>query len=135
MKIKDLQPKQGNADIEVEIVEKAAVREFSKFGKPGRVCSATIKDDTGRMTLTLWNEQIDEVKEGTAVQLSDAETKFHSLDILKANIYLSETDIVSQIEKNELALAHTTDTINQLTKNRLKLHEILEGMETAARCI
>ena len=69
MAIKDLQARQGQVDLIVEITEKGDIREFEKFGKTGRVCNAKIKDATGEMTLTLWNEQIDQVKVGAKIHI------------------------------------------------------------------
>jgi ssDNA-binding replication factor A large subunit len=71
MAIKDLKIREGKIDIVVEIVEKSDVREFSKFGKPGRVCNAQVKDDTGSVTLTLWNEDIDKIKVGDKVHIKN----------------------------------------------------------------
>ena len=71
MAIKDLQPRQGNVDLILEIVEKSDVREFSKFGKSGRVCNAVAKDETGQIKLTLWNEQIDQINEGDKVHITN----------------------------------------------------------------
>ena len=47
MAIKDLQLRQGNVDIEVDIVDVGEVREFEKFGRTGRVANAVAKDETG----------------------------------------------------------------------------------------
>ncbi len=69
MAIKDLQARQGQVDVIVEITEKGDVREFQKFGKTGRVCTAKIKDATGEMLLSLWNEQIDKVKVGDKIHI------------------------------------------------------------------
>ncbi len=71
MEVKDLQARQGSIDIVLEIVEKGDVREFSKFGKSGRVCTVVAKDETGKIKLTLWNEQIDQVNEGDKVHLTN----------------------------------------------------------------
>ena len=46
MAISDLQPKQGNVDIELEVTSKGEVREFQKFGKTGKVCTAEAKDSS-----------------------------------------------------------------------------------------
>jgi len=69
MAIKDLQARQGQVDLIAEVTEKGDVREFEKFGKTGRVCNAKIKDATGEMSLTLWNEQIDQVKVGNKIHI------------------------------------------------------------------
>lgn len=71
MNISELQPRQREVNVKVEIVEISPVREFDKFGEKGRVASATIKDDSGTMALTLWNEQIDQVKEGDKVEITN----------------------------------------------------------------
>ncbi|GAG02252.1 unnamed protein product, partial [marine sediment metagenome] len=71
MAIKDLEVRQGDVDIVVEVVEKGEIREFQKFGKTGRVCNAKIKDETGEMNLTLWNEQIDQVNAGDKVHVTN----------------------------------------------------------------
>lgn len=71
MNIAELQVKQGNVNLEAEIVEKSPVREFNRFGKVGKVCTATIKDETGTIDLTLWNENVDAFAEGDKVRLTD----------------------------------------------------------------
>nr|MBC8495959.1 hypothetical protein [archaeon] len=71
MKISELKPKQGNVELQAEVTDMGEVREFQKFGNPGRVVNATIKDDSGSVALTLWNEQIDTVKVGDKIELKD----------------------------------------------------------------
>lgn len=71
MQIKDLKPRMSKVDIVVEITDIGDTREFSKFGKPGRVATAIAKDETGTIKLTLWNEQIDEFKVGDRVHLKN----------------------------------------------------------------
>ncbi len=72
MKVRDLQPKQGNVDITLSIVDKREPREFNKFGKTGRVCSCVGEDDTGKVFVTLWNEQVDKVEKGKVVKFENA---------------------------------------------------------------
>ena len=71
MAIKDLELRQGNVDLTAEVVEIGEVREFNKFGKPGRVATAKIKDETGEISLTLWNDDIDKVKVGDTIQIKN----------------------------------------------------------------
>lgn len=71
MQIKDLKPKQGNVDIIVDVVDAGTPREFQKFGKPGKVATAIAKDETGDIKLTLWNEDIEKVKSGDKVHLTN----------------------------------------------------------------
>jgi len=71
MQIKDLKPKMGNVDVIVDVIDIGEAREFQKFGKPGRVATAIAKDETGDVKLTLWNEDIDKVKAGDKVHLTN----------------------------------------------------------------
>ena len=71
MKISELQPRQGKIDIEAEVISVDEPREFEKFGNKGRVANATIKDDSGEITLTLWNDEIDKVKVGSKVKITN----------------------------------------------------------------
>lgn len=71
MQIIELQPRQGKIDIEVEVISIGDVKEFDKFGKKGRVASATVKDSSGEVILTLWNEEIDKVKEGCKIKITN----------------------------------------------------------------
>ena len=71
MKISDLQVNQGKVDLIVEVVEKEAERTFEKFGKSGRVCNAKVKDETGTVTLTLWNDDVDKVKVGDKIHIQN----------------------------------------------------------------
>lgn len=71
MEIKDLKANQGNIDLVAEVVEKEEPRAFEKFGKSGRVCNAKLKDATGVVKLTLWNNDIELVSIGDKVHLQN----------------------------------------------------------------
>lgn len=71
MEIKHLKPRQSKVDIEVEIIAKGDIREFDKFGAKGRVCTATAKDTSGEIKLTLWNDDIEKVNIGDKVKITN----------------------------------------------------------------
>ena len=71
MAIKDLEARQGKVDITAEVVEVGDTREFSKFGRTGKVATAIIKDESGEIKLSLWNEQIDQVKAGDKIHITN----------------------------------------------------------------
>ena len=71
MKISELQVRQGNVEVEGEITNKEEARSFNKFGKEGKVCNATLKDDSGEVKLTLWNEQADQFNVGDKIKISN----------------------------------------------------------------
>lgn len=71
MAINDLQVRQGKVELTATVTEIGEPREFQKFGNTGRVANAKIKDESGEMTLTLWNEQIDQVKTGAKIKITN----------------------------------------------------------------
>ncbi|MEK6835568.1 MAG: OB-fold nucleic acid binding domain-containing protein [Nanoarchaeota archaeon] len=71
MQVKDITLKQGKIDITLEIIDISEIREFNKFGNTGRVATATAKDDSGEIKLTLWNNEIDVVKIGSKVRITN----------------------------------------------------------------
>ena len=71
MKIKEIGPRQGKIDIELEIVDIGEIRQFERFGKIGRVATALAQDETGKINLTLWNDEIDMVKVGDKVKITN----------------------------------------------------------------
>ena len=71
MEIKEVQSNKGNVDVVATVVSKESPREFEKFGKKGKVCNAKIKDATGSITLTLWNEDVEKVNVGDKIHLEN----------------------------------------------------------------
>ena len=60
-------------DVEAKIIQKSETREVrSRYrNETYRVADATIKDDTGTVKLTLWNEQIDQVNVDDTVRIEN----------------------------------------------------------------
>ena len=71
MQIKDLKPKQGKVEVTVKVVEKGEPRTFSKFNSQGQVCNAKVQDDSGSMTLSLWNDQVNLVHVGDTISIKN----------------------------------------------------------------
>ena len=69
--ISKIQTGQGKIDCAGEILSKDPPREFEKFGKKGKVCNAVLKDKSGKITLTLWNEEVNNVNVGDKVKISN----------------------------------------------------------------
>ena len=70
MKISELKAQTGDNEVEGVIIDVQPARIFNKFGKEGRVANAKLQDDSGTITLSLWNEQVDQVKIGDRVKIS-----------------------------------------------------------------
>ena len=101
MAISDLQAKQGNVTLTVEVVSKEEPRKFEKFGKPGRVCNAKVKDDSGEIKLTLWNDQIDKVNEGDKVKIINGYVNEWQGEKQLTTGKLGKLDIIEKSDKNQ----------------------------------
>lgn len=71
MKINELQPRQGRVELEATVIKKGQAREFKKETNSGKVCTVRVKDDTGEIDVTLWNDQIDLVDEGDTIRIAN----------------------------------------------------------------
>jgi len=71
MNLGELKAGQGKVDVLVKVKSKAEPREFEKYGKPLRVCNTVVSDDSGDMSMTLWNEDIDKINVGDSVKITN----------------------------------------------------------------
>jgi len=73
MKIRDLRNGMKNVSVEAKIVEKSEAREvLSRFkDETYRVATAVIADETGKIKLTLWNDQINQVNINDTVKVEN----------------------------------------------------------------
>jgi ssDNA-binding replication factor A large subunit len=71
MKIKDLQVNQPFEQLTVEIVSKGEPRAFSSPRGSGSLCKMAVRDDSGEVSLTLWNDDIKGYEEGDVLVIKD----------------------------------------------------------------
>jgi len=71
MKIAEIKANQGKIDIEAAVIDKSEVRDINKYGKNLRVSTAIIQDDSGKIKLSLWNNEIDNVNVGDKIKISN----------------------------------------------------------------
>ena len=63
MKIVELKPGMKQVEITAKVLSISDTREVTtRAGEQSRVAEAMVTDDSGTVKLTLWNEQIDQVK-------------------------------------------------------------------------
>ncbi len=71
LKIAELKPGMRRVDIAGTIVNIDGPRDVNtKFG-PGQVATATLKDESGEVKVTLWNENISKVQLNDKVQIEN----------------------------------------------------------------
>ena len=117
MKIKDLRPKMGSVDVIVDVVDIGDVREFNKFGKPGRVSTAIAKDETGDVKLTLWNEDIDKVKAGDKVHLTNGYVNEWQGEIQLTTGRMGKMEVVGKAEAGSDSVIRTNMPLEKYDNN------------------
>jgi replication factor A1 len=65
----------ANATIEATITAISPVRDVSTSRGPARVADATLQDETGTITLTLWNDEAARFSVGQKVKITDGWVK------------------------------------------------------------
>ncbi len=71
MNIANLKTGQSNVNVEGVVSDVGEIRSFSKFGRAIKVATATLKDETGDIKLSLWNEDADRIKKGDKIKISN----------------------------------------------------------------
>ena len=97
MNIRDLRDGMRRVDAEGEISEISDPRTVNlRTGDQARVADCMLKDDSGDIKLSLWDDQIDQVKQGSRVRITNGYTnsfrgelrlnvgKFGKLEVLES---------------------------------------------------
>ncbi|ASI14296.1 replication factor A large subunit [Candidatus Mancarchaeum acidiphilum] len=85
MKISDLRAGTGSVNITATVVNKEDPREVrTKYGKELKVANATLKDETGTISISLWENDIDAINVGDKVEISNG-----YVNEFKGNLQLS----------------------------------------------
>lgn len=107
MQISELRVGQGNVDVEGIITEIGDTRTFNKFGRELKVANATLKDDSGSIKLTLWNDDILRFKNGDKIKIN--------------NGYINEFQGEKQLTAGKLGNMELVESSNQSTINNSKI--------------
>ena len=75
MDIKDLKPNKSVDVLEVEVVDIEEPKEFTSFKGSGTLANAKVRDKSGEVKLTLWNDQIDQVQKGAKLKIENGWVK------------------------------------------------------------
>ncbi|QQG48514.1 MAG: DNA-binding protein [archaeon] len=97
MNVRDLRDGMRRVDAEGEIAEMAEPRTVNlRTGGEARVMDCMLKDESGQIKLSLWDDQIDMVKQGSKVKVTNGYTnsfrgelrlnvgKYGKLDVIEA---------------------------------------------------
>ncbi|NWG11124.1 hypothetical protein HXY33_05165 [Candidatus Bathyarchaeota archaeon] len=101
LQIKDLRVGMKKVNLKAEVLEIARpTLVFTRFGNYASVANALIADETGRIKLCLWNEQINSISVGDTVHIGNASTSSfrgeRQLRIGKKGTLSKEGNLVTQ---------------------------------------
>ena len=64
-----------NVSLKGKIIDKSGTRTFSRMGSNGRVALAVLEDSTGKVQVTLWDDEIDLIEVGDEVEIENGYVK------------------------------------------------------------
>lgn len=107
MEIKELKAGQGKIDVEGIVKSKTDPRTFQKYGRELRVANAVLADESGEISLSLWNSDIDTVNVGDRVKITNGYvSEFNGKKQLSAGKF-GKMEVISS--GNALASAKTDE--------------------------
>jgi replication factor A1 len=113
MKVGELNSMSRRIELVVKVVDKGDVREVTsrKTNSTYKVCDALVGDDSGLVSMTLWNEDIDKMQVGKSYKIS--------------NGYVSVFKNRMQLNAGKYGTIEETDEeINVNTSNNLSEKEV-----------
>jgi hypothetical protein len=73
--IRDLRAGMNHVNLKAKVLEVTQPKQvFTRYGNYASLAKAVIADETGKIKLCLWNDQIDSVSAGNTVQIENART-------------------------------------------------------------
>jgi len=69
MKANEVKPGMRNLDLDLKVVEISETHRFENEKGSGRVATAICEDDSGRVKVSLWGEEIDKVEPGDQIRI------------------------------------------------------------------
>jgi replication factor A1 len=124
VKISELKPLENNLNIVFKVTKKLNERQVkNRTGETQRLCEFTISDPTGSIILTLWNADIDGLKEGSVYKLSNgyANVFKNSLQLSKGkkgSIVEDDTVFETINEENNRSTERIADPRRNTNRNR-----------------
>jgi replication factor A1 len=93
--VEDLSPEDDDIEITGKIAELPQPRAVSTQYGQKRITTVVFEDETGRIDLTLWEEEIDAVSEGAQVQIEGAYVREWGDDI---QLNISREGSIEEVE-------------------------------------
>lgn len=111
VKVGELNPSSRAVNVLAKTVSKSEIRNIAagRDGSPHKVCDALVGDETGSVYLTLWDDNIDKVKEGDTVLVKNG-----YVNLFRGNIRLN-IGKYGTLEISDQAIAGEVNTENNVS--------------------
>jgi replication factor A1 len=111
VKVGELNPSSRAVNVLAKTVSKSEIRSIAagRDGSPHKVCDALVGDETGSVYLTLWDDNIDKVKEGETVQVKNG-----YVNLFRGNIRLN-IGKYGTLQISDKAIAGEVNTENNVS--------------------
>jgi len=111
VKIGELNPQSRAVNVLAKVVSKSEIRNIAagRDGAPHKVSDALVGDETGSVYLTLWDDNIEKVKEGDTVNVKNG-----YVNLFRGNIRLN-IGKYGTLEISEQAIAGEVNTENNVS--------------------
>ena len=124
LKVKDLLPGMRGIALNLRVMRKYELREFTREGRQCKVASFLAGDETGVTRVTLWNEQADKIntiEDGMTVQVKDGSVKDNQgrteLHLgMNGDIILSPRGVEVSVNANAAERSYTAKKISELSQ-------------------
>jgi replication factor A1 len=89
LKAREVRPDMRRIDLELRILEMEEPRTYlRRDGREGRVTTAVAEDDTGKIKVSLWDSEIDRVKVGDKIRITNGYARLFRNEVhVSAGIY------------------------------------------------
>jgi len=112
VKIEELTPNSRRVNVIVKVVSKGEARDVMGRGGPHRVADALVGDETGCIYLTLWDDNIDQIKEEETISINNG-----YVNLFRGNMRLN-IGRYGSFEVLEESPIEEVDTENNLSQKR-----------------
>lgn len=98
MKISELRANQSQVDLDAEVISVGPEKSFPRFGRTIRVANAKIRDDSGEGSLTLWNDEVDQVKPNSKVRITNGFVKEFQGELTVTSGKFGKLEVMESVE-------------------------------------
>lgn len=110
IKIGNIVPNMRNITFIGKVTDVSPIREFNKDGRSGRVKNLTVEDETGKIRVTLWNDEIDKYNFllGDTVKVDNCSTRSNNFGSAEARVSfgsITKTDAEIMVKEPKTSLS------------------------------